>query len=306
VHRRADSCNLASDYMRHCVRRSWREWEKNGASVQTLQWTRERVPIKSNGKPIHKPVETAYLNTDDSGYGRGAVLNEHLEARGLRSAEDKQQHIAWKERKAVCHAVENFLPQVACRNVVMHECNKALCHILTCLNSRSHVMMEEKRRLWCLLDTININLRACYIRSAANVLADKLSRHLDNDDWRLDPVLFAELDARFGRRSISSLQRSTPYYRDTTQDGETWRAKRWTRSTYHTTDGAMKTNGATPVALLTQPHPKATAHRRSGYNSRPPKDMKSMAPSAYRDGFRRIDRYAPCNRVPTRASGATR
>jgi hypothetical protein len=28
--------NLASDYMRHRVRRSSREWEKIGASVQTL------------------------------------------------------------------------------------------------------------------------------------------------------------------------------------------------------------------------------------------------------------------------------
>jgi hypothetical protein len=36
VNRRADSCNLASDYMRHRVRRSYREWEKIGASVQTL------------------------------------------------------------------------------------------------------------------------------------------------------------------------------------------------------------------------------------------------------------------------------
>jgi hypothetical protein len=28
-------------------------------------WT--HVPIQSNGKPIHKPVETAYLHTDSSG-----------------------------------------------------------------------------------------------------------------------------------------------------------------------------------------------------------------------------------------------
>jgi hypothetical protein len=63
-------------------------------------------------------------------------------------------------------------------------------------------MMEELQRLWCLLDTNNINFRARYNRSATNVWADKLSGHLDNDDFRLDPVLFAELDARFGRHSI--------------------------------------------------------------------------------------------------------
>jgi hypothetical protein len=47
-------------------------------------------------KPIHKPVETAYLHTDNSGYGWDTVLNEPLEARGFWSAEDEQQHITWK------------------------------------------------------------------------------------------------------------------------------------------------------------------------------------------------------------------
>jgi hypothetical protein len=63
-------------------------------------------------------------------------------------------------------------------------------------------MMEELRRLCCLLDTDIINLHARYIRSATNAWADKLSRHLDNDEWELDPILFAELDARFGGHSI--------------------------------------------------------------------------------------------------------
>jgi hypothetical protein len=63
-------------------------------------------------------------------------------------------------------------------------------------------MMDELRRMWCLLDTSNINLRARYIRSTANVRDDKLNRHLDSDDFKLDLRLFAELDARFGRHSI--------------------------------------------------------------------------------------------------------
>jgi hypothetical protein len=43
-------------------------------------------------------------------------------------------------------------------------------------------MMEEQRRLWFLLHTNNINLRARYIPSAANFWANKLNRHLDCDD----------------------------------------------------------------------------------------------------------------------------
>jgi hypothetical protein len=77
-------------------------------------------------------------------------------------------------------------------------------------------MIEELRRLWFLVDASNINTRARYIRSAANVWADKLSRHLESDDWKLNPVFFAELDERFGRHSIerfaSALNKLLPRY----------------------------------------------------------------------------------------------
>jgi hypothetical protein len=43
-------------------------------------------------------------------------------------------------------------------------------------------MMEELRRLWYLLDTNDIHIRPRYIRSAANLWADTLSRELDTKD----------------------------------------------------------------------------------------------------------------------------
>jgi hypothetical protein len=77
-------------------------------------------------------------------------------------------------------------------------------------------MMDKLRLLWCLLDTSSITIKARYVRSAANVWADKLRLHLDSDDWRLDPVLFAELDMRFGKHSIdrsaSALNTLLPRY----------------------------------------------------------------------------------------------
>eukprot|EP00873_Tetraselmis_striata_P038412 jgi/Tetstr1/458676/TSEL_045066.t1 len=76
--------------------------------------------------------------------------------------------------------------------------------------------MAELRRLWCLLDSHGIQLRAQYIRSATNVRADHLSWHLDNDDWHLDPLLFSELESRFGPHSMdrfaSALNTLLPRY----------------------------------------------------------------------------------------------
>ena len=51
-------------------------------------------------------------------------------------------------------------------------------------------MMVELRKLWYLLDTNDISIRPRYIRSAANIWADALSRELDTSDWKLNPKLF--------------------------------------------------------------------------------------------------------------------
>eukprot|EP00873_Tetraselmis_striata_P004943 jgi/Tetstr1/425207/TSEL_015668.t1 len=56
-----------------------------------LQWGTS-VPSQSNGNPIHRPVETAYLHTDSLGYGWGGVLNGRMEARGFWSSTDERQH----------------------------------------------------------------------------------------------------------------------------------------------------------------------------------------------------------------------
>jgi hypothetical protein len=133
-----------------------------------MQWW-THVPSQSSVKTIHKPIRTAHIHTDSYGYGWGAILNERLEARGVWSAEDEQQHITLKEFNAVRHDVESFLPQHAGRNVLMYEDSKAICRILTCLTSRSPVMIDELRRLLCLIDTKSINLQARYIRSATNL-----------------------------------------------------------------------------------------------------------------------------------------
>eukprot|EP00873_Tetraselmis_striata_P005540 jgi/Tetstr1/425804/TSEL_016183.t1 len=145
-----DKLNRLSRHATRLIGRATRN-ARAGASW----WT--SVPSQSNGKPIHRPVETAYLHTDSAGYGWGGVLNGRLEARGFWSSADERQHITWKELKA------------------------------------------------CLVDSHGIHLRARYIRSAANIWADRLSRHLNSDDLQLDPLMFADMESRFGPHSIDRL-----------------------------------------------------------------------------------------------------
>ena len=189
-----------------------------------LEWWRN-VPAQSNGSPIWKPVETAYVHCDSSGYGWGGVLNQRLEARGFWMGDDRSQHITWKELKAVRRTVESFLPMLRGRRVVLHEDNQSVIGVLTGLTSRSPVMMTELRKLFCLLDSNGITLRPTYIRSAANVWADRLSRELDRDDWSLHPEIFKDLDRLWGPHSIdrfaSKDNRQLPRYNSKWRDGTT-------------------------------------------------------------------------------------
>jgi hypothetical protein len=56
-------------------------------------------------------------------------------------------------------------------------------------------MMDELRKLWELIDTNNISIRARCIRSAANVWADRLSLETNRDDWQLNPRIFTYMNS---------------------------------------------------------------------------------------------------------------
>jgi hypothetical protein len=63
-------------------------------------------------------------------------------------------------------------------------------------------MVDEIQKLWEFIDTNNMSIRARYIRSAANVWADRLMRETYKDDWQLKPRIFTYLDSKWGPHSI--------------------------------------------------------------------------------------------------------
>jgi hypothetical protein len=167
-------------------------------------------------------------------------------------------------------------------------------------------MMNELRRLWYMLDTNNIDIRPRYIRIASNMWADKLSRHLDSDDWQVDPSVFYEMNTQFGPHTIdrfaSTLNTLLPRYNANSLDQC---AKHWTPFTSPTRHGKKKQPVQPAMATAIRPRPKATAKRRSSHSGRPPA-IKSMAPGAYRVGVPRDGLAGPRALVPSRAAARTR
>jgi hypothetical protein len=72
------------------------------------------------------------------------------------------------ELKAVRLAVLSFLYLLCGQKVLVLEDSQAVVAVLSHLTSRSPAMIYELRKLWELIDTNNISLRAHYIRCKAN------------------------------------------------------------------------------------------------------------------------------------------
>ena len=204
-------------------------------AYRDLEWW-VKVPHKWNGRAIWRAPDTAILHCDASKTAWGGVLNEELPARAFWSAAERRLHITHLELQAVYNSVRSFLPWLKNRNVLLREDNMAVVHILTNHTSRSRPLMALLRQLWFLCDVNNIDIRPQYIRSAANVWADALSRDLDLDDWKLNPVEFQrkhktwgpyEVD-RFASQTSRQLKRYYSQYRDPECEGTHSLAHDWT------------------------------------------------------------------------------
>jgi hypothetical protein len=88
------------------------------------------------------------------------------------------------------------------RRLLLHEDNQSVIGVLTHLTSKSPTMMCELHKLFLLIDSYDIKIRTQYIRSAANVWADNLSRVTDNSDWQLVPRKFKHFNKMWGPHTI--------------------------------------------------------------------------------------------------------
>jgi hypothetical protein len=84
--------------------------------------------------------------------------------------------------------------------------------------------MSELRKLFLLTDKHDISIRTKYVRSAANVWADRLIRETDNADWQLATRIFRYCDKKWGPHSIdrfaSFANKQLPRYNAKWRDGK--------------------------------------------------------------------------------------
>jgi len=170
-------------------------------ALRSLDWF-AHLPDRWNGHTIWRCARAAMMHCDASKKAWGAILNWKLPARGFWRAHQRRENIALLELRAVRYAVESFLKELQGKHVTLREDNQVVIALLVSWTTRSPALMRELRKLFWLLDINNIRLYPKYIRSAANWWADALSRMDDDDDWKLHPRWFKQLDADYGPHTI--------------------------------------------------------------------------------------------------------
>lgn len=208
----AQSCHLALPMARLFLRalydaletkRDWRDSVRlSRQCLRDLQWWQGFSTHLAAGGTIWLSPLGATLHCDSSDLAWGGVLNGRMPVRGSWSDTQRPWHITLKELTAVRLTICHFLRELSGRTVLLHEDNQAVVAALTTLTSRSPAMMAELRCLWELLSTASISLRTVYIRSAANVWADDLSRRMDPSDYSVTPRVFRSLAQAWGPYSI--------------------------------------------------------------------------------------------------------
>ena len=179
-------------------------------SKQSIADLREWAAIRTSphvGRAVWRRPETAVLSTDASDRGWGAQLGGHPSVLGSSrtppahsfwTAWEYQQHITFKELRAVRRACQKWAPRLSGRRTTAWIDNQAVVAILTNLVSKSALLMREVRLLIQVLDWWDIALRPRYIRSSANVAADLMSRLAAAGDYRVEYSILAKAQATFG------------------------------------------------------------------------------------------------------------
>ena len=131
------------------------------------------------GRAIWLAPDSAVGHVDAGPYGWGGQLDYQRSlppARGFWSAAEAELHITFRELRAVRLFIETYVDSLRGRRLLLYEDNQAVVAILTNRTTKSPLLMAELRALMELLAEADVSLRATYIRSAANKVADYFSR----------------------------------------------------------------------------------------------------------------------------------
>ena len=167
-------------------------------ALEELIWWRDNLDAW-NGKSLISGSPDLIIETDASRRGWGAFCMG-VATGGPWSQGESQLHINCLELLAGAFAIQTFARSKAQMKVRLLMDNVSAAHYINRMGgTKSPVLARLATDLWewCLQQKIQVE--AQYLPGVLNIRADRESRvMLDLHDWKLDPLVFAELNQLWG------------------------------------------------------------------------------------------------------------
>ena len=191
--------------------------------------------LLSQGRPLHVPLPSVTVVTDASLYGWGGHC-AGVSASGRWSLQERHLHINVLEFRAVRLCLQQFLPLVQSRAVLIQTDNVTVAAYINKqggTHSRSLNIQALEFWTWCLQREITPS--ASHIPGLQNLSADCLSRGLSSPgEWTLSRRVMSMLKRVFGLQSVdlfaSALNAQLPRFCSRGRDPGAWRVNAFTFS----------------------------------------------------------------------------
>jgi hypothetical protein len=161
--------------------------------------------FSNNGYPIWSPSPKVdvmtFSDASASGWGGYAVQVGDHSATGTWSMAEEQKSSTWREIRAARLVLESLVFRLQGREVLHRTDNMNTVRILS-VGSRKEELHCEAVEIYKLCQKHSIRLSVEWVPRDDNVCADALSRTEDANDYSLDPLVFQQLDKRWGPYTV--------------------------------------------------------------------------------------------------------
>jgi len=171
------------------------------AALDNLRWWRDHLADWNGKTLLPLPIDRT-LTTDASEFGWGGHLDGTLLARGSFARVLRQSSSNKRELTAVLYSLHSFASHLRERSVLLLSDNATVVAHINNFGGRAASLDQISKTIHLFCAENKISIRAKHIRGLDNVLADKLSRQRDPDDWTLKDHVFRQLERKWGPHTV--------------------------------------------------------------------------------------------------------
>ena len=184
---------------------------------EELEFWKVSIP-KFNGNPIwFSPGCTRIAYSDASGTGFGGYYVElgNDVSTGLWSPDEAVLSSTWRELKAIFNVLSSFASKLAGHKVKWFTDNQGVVTIIT-KGSRKPHLQDGAVSIFEMCMRHAIKLEMEWLPRSENEKADLISRIVDYDDWKVDPLTFSYYNSLWGQGVVTIITKGSrkPHLQD--------------------------------------------------------------------------------------------